>query len=183
MSEVKTLLKNYEELVCLAWEPNLSGAEKVWFVVYDPAQERRLRLNITEFETVTKKCKHGWKHLDLKDAFGRWMAEHKYKEAYFEEPDDMELALEDFEKAVAGQIKDLLTAPDVDDTTVVAISGLASLFGLVLASDVFSHVTSSIRGRMLVFFPGRYEGSTYRLLDARAGWNYLAVPITAKSGR
>jgi len=43
-------------------------------------------------------------------------------------------------------------------------------------------VESSIRGRLLVFFPGEYENNNYRLLDARDGWNYLAVPITAREG-
>src|ERR1039457_3223619 len=26
----------------------------------------------------------------------------------------------------------------------------------------------------------RYEGNSYRLLDARDGWNYLAIPITPR---
>jgi len=30
---------------------------------------------------------------------------------------------------------------------------------------------------MIVFFPSEKEGNTYRFLDARAGWNYLAAPI------
>ena len=33
-------------------------------------------------------------------------------------------------------------------------------------------------GRLVVFFPGQFEQNNYRLLDARDGWNYLAVPIT-----
>jgi hypothetical protein len=34
----------------------------------------------------------------------------------------------------------------------------------------------------LVFFPGEHhpEHHSYRLLDARDGWNYLAVPLLAK---
>ena len=32
-----------------------------------------------------------------------------------------------------------------------------------------------------IFFPGQYEQNNYRLLDARDGWNYLAVPITLDS--
>jgi len=40
-------------------------------------------------------------------------------------------------------------------------------------------VEADIRGRLLVFFPGVYEQDNYRLLDARDGWNYLAIPITA----
>ena len=75
-----------------------------------------------------------------------------------------------------------MTAPDVDDNTVVALSGVGSLFGLTKTSDVLDQVTDAIRGRLLVFFPGRYENSQYRLLDARDGWNYLAVPIIAKNG-
>jgi hypothetical protein len=39
-------------------------------------------------------------------------------------------------------------------------------------------VESDIRGRLVVFFPGHLERSNYRLLDARDGWNYMAVPIT-----
>jgi len=40
-----------------------------------------------------------------------------------------------------------------------------------------------VEGRLLVFFPGEYhpENHTYRLLDARDGWNYLAVPLLAKN--
>ena len=35
-----------------------------------------------------------------------------------------------------------------------------------------------IAGRLVVFFPGSRDGNTYRLLDARDGWNYLAHSIT-----
>jgi len=43
-------------------------------------------------------------------------------------------------------------------------------------------VEPHIQGRLLIFFPGVYEQNNYRLLDARDGWNYLAVPITAHEG-
>ena len=48
----------------------------------------------------------------------------------------------------------------------------------VLRPLLMEAVTDRVRGRLLVFFPGEREGSNYRLLDARDGWNYLAVPIT-----
>jgi len=32
-----------------------------------------------------------------------------------------------------------------------------------------------------VFFPGQLEQNNYRLLDARDGWNYMAVPISIDS--
>ena len=64
----------------------------------------------------------------------------------------------------------------------VAVLGVASLFGLLKVSQVVQDVAPHIRGRLLVFFPGEHEGSNYRLLDARDGWNYLAVPITSEKG-
>lgn len=182
MSRIEGLLKAYSEFVSQPWPEGLSGAEKVWFAVYEPVQERRLLFRIPEFETATKKAGHGWKHLDIADSFAGWMANHKYREAYLEDPEAMELALEDYAAGVATLVDGTLTAPDADENTVVAISGIGSLFGLVRASDTIERVNSAIRGRLLVFFPGRYENARYRLLDARDGWNYLAVPIMAMNG-
>src|SRR5258707_802811 len=126
-----------ERFVQLPWDRALAGPEKVWFAIYDPAQERRLRLRIAEFERATKTAKHSWTHLDLTNLFAQWMAEHEYREAYFEEPEDMELALRDFAEFVSQQIVATLSGPDVGTDTVVAISGLASLFGLTPASAIF----------------------------------------------
>jgi hypothetical protein len=182
MSRIEGLLRAYEEFVAQPWTQNLAGAERVWFAVYEPAQERRLLFRIPEFETATVKSGHGWRHLDIGDYFAHWMAGHKYREAYFEEPEAMDLALRDFASATAAYIKQFLTSPAVDENTVAAISGVGALFGLARTSEIIDQVTSAIRGRLLVFFPGRHESSQYRLLDARDGWNYLAIPIIAKNG-
>lgn len=182
MSRIEGLLKAYAEFVAQPWPTALSGAERVWFAVYEPAQERRLLFRIAEFETATVKAEHGWRHLEISELFAQWMAQHRYREAYFEDPEAIELALQDFGASVVARLKEALLAPDVDEYTVVALSGVGSLFGLVRASEVIQQVTSAIRGRLLVFFPGRYEESRYRLLDARDGWNYLAVPIMATNG-
>ena len=61
----------------------------------------------------------------------------------------------------------------------LAALGVAGLFGFIRVSELMDAVDDAIRGRLLVFFPGEYDGNIYRLLDARDGWNYLAVPITA----
>lgn len=183
MGEIEGLIRAYERFVQLPWDRTLAGPQKVWFAIYDPAQERRLRLRITEFETVTTTAGHSWRHLDLTNLFAEWMAQHEYHEAYFEQPEDMELALHDFTQSVVERIIRVLIEESVNIDTVVAISGLASLFGLTYASLVFEKVAPSIRGRLLVFFPGQHNGSNYRLLDARDGWNYLAIPITGVEGR
>lgn len=180
MSEIDDLLKAYETFVRLPWDESLSGAEKVWFIVYDPAQERRLRLRMAEFENATKKAGHGWAAIDLTPAFPQWMSTHKYRNDYFEQPELLSSALKPFTQAVAQQISDFLLNPNVDQNTVVGISGVASLFGLTKVSGVIEKVAPDIQGRLLVFFPGQHEKNNYRLLDARDGWNYLAVPISAK---
>jgi hypothetical protein len=63
----------------------------------------------------------------------------------------------------------------------VAVFGVGALFGFTRVSRVLKLVEPYIRGRLVVFFPGVYDQNNYRLLDARDGWNYLAVPITAHS--
>jgi hypothetical protein len=178
LNEIEDLLKAYEQYVQLQWDQRLAGAEKVWFALYMPMQERRLRLRMSQFEVATINAGHPWKQLDLTNIFAQWMSQHEYQDAYFEQPEDMEFALADFSEHVATQITAILTLPEVDQLTVVAITGLASLFGLTYVSDVLADVASSIRGRLLVFFPGQHNGSNYRFLDARDGWNYLATPIS-----
>ena len=179
MSQVEKLIQNYRRFVAMPWQANLAGVEKVWFAVYDPNQERRVRLRLEEFQIATKEAGKKWRLVDLTNSFAEWMAGHRYREAYFDSPEDLDLALHNYAEAVVQQLHEALTAADADDETVVAVLGVATLFGLTRASGVIEKVTDDIRGRMLVFFPGHHEGSNYRLLDARDGWNYLAIPITA----
>ena len=62
---------------------------------------------------------------------------------------------------------------------VVALSGVGTLFGLIKVKELVDALAPLIKGRLVIFFPGSYEGNNYRLLDGYDGWNYLAVPITA----
>lgn len=182
MGKIEALCDAYDKQVRLRWDPTLAGPQRVWFLVYSPDQERRLRLRLPLFETATIGAGHKWRHVDLTTAFARWMSDHEYREAYFASPERLELALKDFGRFVADEVRDHLKASGVDDQTVVAILGIASLFGLTRVSELVQEVVPFVRGRLLVFFPGQLEGSNYRLLDARDGWNYLAVPITAENG-
>ena len=177
MNEIENLIQEYEKQVQVPWDDSLAGAQKVWFAIYEPSQERRLRFRIEEFALATKRHHHAWIYIDLTDSFAQWMAQHDYREAYFEQPDDMDMALQEFSEFIAKQVRTVLEDPRTNENTVVAIGGIASLFGLVYASALVEAVAALIRGRLLVFFPGRRDGSIYRLLDAREGWNYLAVPI------
>lgn len=185
MGQIERLIQNYDTRVSLPWERNLAGPQRVWFAVYNKAEERRLRRRLDEFEIATRRAGHGWVALDLTDTFARWLANHEYREGYFDTPEHLEgdsPALDDFRDSVVRLVTDALTTPDSGESTVVALYGLASLFGFMKTSDLVAKVEPAIRGRLLVFFPGEYENSTFRFLDARDGWNYLAVPITADEG-
>lgn len=186
MSEIETLANKYERQVRLPWVVNLPPPQRVWFLIYDKNEERRLRPRLGDFEARTQNARHGWKLVDLTNAFADWMAGHDYREAYFEasfdQPEAMQMALADFADHAVEQVASALSAPEVDDQTVVAVVGVASLFGLVRASDLLPRLEPLIRGRLIVFFPGEHSGPNYRLLDARDGFNYHALPISAAAG-
>jgi hypothetical protein len=132
---------------------------------------------------ATTKAGHRWRLLDLTDTFARWMADTDYRDVYFEEPETLAMKLRsDFVQYAASRLGETLTAEGVDEDTVVAVEGVAGLFGFTRVSLVLKEAVKDIRGRLVVFFPGEYEDNNYRLLDARDGWNYLAVPITLHNG-
>ena len=182
MGRIEQLVENYGRFAALPWEQNLAGAQRVWFAVYDKTDLRRLHIRLGEFELATQSAKHGWRLVDVAGAFAEWMAAEDYREDYFKAPDDLEMAMSGFLDFVSARVKSALDDEAADANTVVAVHGVANLFGLIKVSDLMGAVDSSIRGRLLVFFPGKHENNNYRLLDARDGWNYLAVPITAREG-
>ncbi len=177
MAKVGDLIRNYEEFARLPWQDGIAGAEKVWFAIYDPMDERRVRCQLGEFANATARAGHSWASLDLTDAFAEWMAAHEYRATYFEEPEQIQPALADFADWVVGRLSETLASATPD--TVVGVEGAAALFGFMRVSELLDEVAQDIPGRLLVFFPGSHEGNVFRLLDARDGWNYHAVPITA----
>ena len=186
MSRIETLRRNYQRVCGLPWDRNVAGPQRVWVAVYDKEDERKLRLRLGMFEEATLATGHRWHRVDLTDAFADWLCRPDnlgYAGSYFESPellDDGPLA--EFQDSVARKIVGDMGSLDQPDDTVVAITGVASLFGFARISQVLPLVDPHVRGRLLVFFPGVYENNNYRLLDARDGWNYLAVPITANDG-
>ena len=180
MNRIDCLLKNYERWVGLPWNQSLASSQRVWFIVYDKNDERRMRLRVDEFATATRQDHHGWHLCDLSNAFAEWMASLEYREEYFASPEDLDLACSEFLGSCAERVQVVLDAADAD--SVVAVQGVAHLFDFIKTSDLVKRVDASIKGRLLVFFPGEYDKNTYRLLDARDGWDYLAIPITASDG-
>jgi len=183
MGRIEDLAGHYRNHIGAPWQRNLAGDQKTIFVVYPKTDERRLRARLDLFEMATTSTGHRWYRLDLTDVFAQWMASTEYRDAYFEEPETLTMKLRsDFVQHTASRIREALTADPVDENSVVAVLGVACLFGFTRVSLVLKEVVKDIRGRLVVFFPGEYEENHYRLLDARDGWNYLAVPITLHNG-
>ena len=183
MGRVEDLVSRYQSHIGAPWQRNLAGAQKAIFVVYPKTEERRLRARLGLFDLATTKTGHDWHLLDLTHAFARWMAEIPYREEYFENPVDLQMRLRGgFVHFAAAELRRALVAAEVTADTVVAVYGVAALYGLTKLSLVLKEVESDIKGRLVVFFPGEFENNNYRLLDARDGWNYLAVPITLHGG-
>jgi len=179
MGRIDRLAERYKRYIALPWQKDLAGAQRVLFVVYDKADERRLRARKDLFALASAEAGHRWIECDLTRDFAEWMAKTEYCDSYFESPEALELKLEDdFLEHVATRVREVLNAPTADPGSIVGVYGIATLFGFLRVSKLMKQIEQEIRGRLVVFFPGEYGDNNYRLLDARDGWNYLAVPIT-----
>lgn len=183
MGRIEDLATKYHNHISAPWQRNLAGEQKQIFIVYPKEDERRLRARLELFETHTLAAGYKWKSLDFTKTFARWMSETEYREIYFESPEDLRLKLSsEFPGFAADELRRMLTDEEVDSGTVVAVYGVASLYGLTKLSQVLREISQDVRGRLVLFFPGEYENGNYRLLDAHDGWNYLAIPITLHDG-
>ena len=183
MNRIDQLLENYRSHIQMPLRSGLPASQRVWFAVYPAAEERRLINRIDEFEMVTKDAGHPWVRVDLKGSLAQWFStvDEEDRAAWFKNPGDIDLyaktewkdvLTEFFQREVAGA-----TAPE---RTIFALTGLMDLYDFLHVSDLIESLEKTFTGYLLVFFPGEKEGNTYRFLDARTGWNYLAVPILSE---
>lgn len=178
-SKIDQLLEAFEKVVNEPWSFALSGMEKIWFLVYDPAEQRKVDLRMGDFETATLKAGKKWKSISLKLCFPTWMTNHEYCEDYFNNPEYIVDQLEaEFIPFAIQFLKDELNKIEQDQDTLIAIRDVSALFGFVRLSEILKSCDKDFNGRLIIFFPGEFEQNHYRLLDARDGWDYLARPIT-----
>jgi hypothetical protein len=182
MGKIDELITAYKKQVSLPWSDLLSPQEKVWFCVYDPVQERRLRKQLEAFAIATQESGYIWLPLDITSIFDEWLATNEYREEYFRNPSNLKYEENTFLEFFSERIGKL--TEDADSSTIIALIGIGSLYGIIRVSKVIEHFVKTIPvpGRLLVFFPGQREGKNYRLLKARDGWNYLATPIEVEEG-
>lgn len=178
MNSADRLLNNYARQVRLPWSNSIAGMQRVWLAVYPPTDERRIRARIQHFENMTRESGHGWACVDLTDLLPAWMGAHEYREAAFQEPEYFTCD-DELELMAAERVRSAFSSEEADSNAVVAVVGLSSLFDYMKVSRLIGRVEESIRGRLLVLFPGEYRQNVYRFMGARDGFNYMAVPITS----
>ena len=184
-SKVAKLVSAYRHHLTVPWQAGIAAVQRVIFAVYDKTDELRLRANVEEFALATQQAGKTWLLLDVTNAFPEWMAGQEYRDAYFESPEDLagyqNGELTEFIADLNLRLNARISAEAGPDT-VVALLGVGTLFGLARVSSVIEGIKEVVQGRLLVLFPGEHhpENHTYRLLDARDGWDYLAVPLLAK---
>ncbi len=179
-NKIDALLSSYEMVIAEPWSGTLSTSERFMFLVFDPAELRRVEIRLGEFELATNKGNKRWELISLKSCFPTWMSNHDYRDEYFADPESLVDQLEaEFKQYAIDFINDELKKRNADDQTLIAIKDVSSLFGFGRLSDVLNSLSNDFKGRLLILFPGEYDKNHYRLLDARDGWSYLARPITA----
>lgn len=179
MSKVKRLVASYGKYIAIPWRSDAAAAQRIIFCVYDETDELRLRARIDEFEIATKQSGHSWALFDLTDSFAQWLCSQKYAESYFKKPNLLATVYHKYRDHIIESFKRFIEESQADESYVVALKGVGSLFGFLKVKEVVEKLAPKVPGRLLVFFPGSYEDNNYRLLDSYDGWGYLAVPITA----
>ena len=177
MPTVDDLLGQFRRQVSLPWSQDTARDYRVWIMHYDRALERRIQGRLHDFEALARQYDHGWASLNLASLVAPWFAAHELFEGLADQPDELPGLLPDFEAHVIATVRTRLQT--LTEKDILALSGAGALFGLMRASTLTEKVAPDIKGRLLLLFPGRHENGVYRLLDARDGWTYRAIPIPA----
>ncbi len=172
---VEDLLEAFRMRLTVPWRLDEAPAGRVWMLWYDKSLERRVRGRLAEFRLAAQQSGKGWHEFDLAPEFGTWVASQTWFERAAKRPSTLGTVLPDFEAYLTRRVRKRLIECGAND--ILALTGAASLFGFTRASSLITSVAAAVPGRLLVTFPGTHQGGIYRLLDARDGWSYLAVPI------
>jgi hypothetical protein len=175
LSSIEELLDDFRKRLAVPWRNDEPPAGRIWILWYDKTNERRVRGRLREFQLAAEQAGKSWREFDIAPQFGTWVAQQPWFERLAKRPGTLLTVIPEFEDNLAETIRGELDA--CGPNHILALIGIASLFGLTRASAVLDKIAGHVPGRLLVMFPGAHRGGIYRLLDARDGWNYLAVPI------
>lgn len=179
MSRLHDLIKAYSKFISLPWQKEIAASQRVIMCVYDEQDELKFRAIKDEFAIATNQSNHNWVEYDLTDIFPKWLMSNPNAQKCFVKPYLFPSLLHTFRNFIVNDFQNFINNHSVDPNSVVALTGVGTLFGFIKVKEMLEAISPLVKGRLVVFFPGSYENNNYRLLDAYDGWNYLAVPITA----
>jgi len=183
MNRIDILLSKYRNHLQMPLRPGLPPSQRLWFAVYPAEDERKLLNRIDAFEIATKDAGHAWVRFDLQGSLTRWLAsvDEDERAEWFKTPAAVELyAKSEWKDILTQDFKQAVAEVAAPERTVFAMTGLMELFDFLHVSDLVASLENVLTGYLLVFFPGERAGNTYRFLDARIGWDYLAIPILSE---
>lgn len=183
MTRIDQLIASYAAHITMPLPSGLAASQRVWFALYPASDDRRLSCRLDEFEILTKQAGHPWIRIDLRGKFAEWLTSVDAEERadWFKNPNDVDLyAKTEWKHELSEFFRSHVARAEAPERTVFALTGVMELFDYLHVSDVLEELEQIIPGYLLVFFPGEREGNQYRFLDARLGWNYLAVPILSQ---
>jgi len=169
------ILAAYQRQVQLPWANDVPPVGRVWIVWYEKTLQRRFTGRLGEFEQATLKAGHGWREISLSRWFGQWIVRHELFGPLVEHPKELRSLLPEIENALVSEMKQALSACSPND--VLAVDGCGALFGIIRVSTLIGKIADWVPGRLVIGFQGQHSCNVYRLLDARDGWNYHAIPI------
>ena len=179
MSRIQDLLVNYRNYIALPWRQSAADQRTI-FCVYEPEDEMQIRYHMGEFEIDTKQAGHEWIEFDMTNIFEKWLGTQKYAKGYFRTPENLTQMPASFTKDIKDKFAAAIT--NANENTVIAIYGIASVYGFVMINDFIRDLSEMTKSRLVVFFPGSYSKSpqpNYKFLNAYDGWDYLATSITS----
>ena len=182
-SSLQRLLDNFERQVGLPFRERLPPAQRVWFVVYAPEQERRIRFLWPEFKLRSEKHGKEWKPIDMTDLVPNWvLAQGRHGIAYLKFPSSLDG--QTIQDGLSETISERISALSLTPTSLCVLVGLGGLFGFASISALVNSIQDDdlVPGRLVCFFPGSRDQNSYHFMNARDGWNYHALPITDEEG-
>ncbi len=88
--------------------------------------------------------------IDLTDDFANWMCSPEnisFAESYFESPELLdEAALFDMKQVIVSRIRSILSTLADPENTVLALYGVASLFGFLKISELLPLIEADVKG-------------------------------------
>jgi hypothetical protein len=178
MSAIDRLVANYARQVRLPWAATPRASSVSGSPCIRPLKSGACGRACRSLRRSRWKPTTAGAPLTSRTCLPEWIAAHEYREAIFAEPEHFS-ANSELEDLAVERVRQACASEEVDAASVVAITGLATLFDFMRVSSLIERVEDSVRGRLLVLFPGEYAGNVYRFMDARDGFNYMAVPITS----